>query len=178
MAHLTSKKKVQKLIGRIAALSYFISRSAEKYLPYFKILRHMMDFSWSDECRRAFDELKGYLGSPILLSIPSTWEILFMYLGISQEAISSILIQEDGKKVQRLIYYMSIILHDVETRYSWIEKIVYALIISAGRLWPYFQAYLVVILTDQPLKTLLQWPDILGRMAKWAIELEKFDISY
>lgn len=41
------------------------------------------------------------------------------------------------------------------------EKIVYILIIFAQHLKPYFQAYSIVILTDQPLEAILQWPDIL-----------------
>lgn len=78
----------------------------------------MKDFNWLDEYQRAFDELNGYLGLPLLLSKLSMGEILFIYLSISQEAISSVLIQEDEMKVQRPIYYMNKILHDMETRYS------------------------------------------------------------
>ena len=34
-----SKKQVQKLTGRLAALNRFISRSAEKGIPFFRTLR-------------------------------------------------------------------------------------------------------------------------------------------
>ena len=34
-----AKKEVQKLTGRIAALNRFISKSAERSLPFFKALR-------------------------------------------------------------------------------------------------------------------------------------------
>ena len=39
MVEPSTKKEVQKLIGRIAALSRFISKSAERSLPFFKALR-------------------------------------------------------------------------------------------------------------------------------------------
>ena len=39
MKHPSSKKEVQKLTGRVAALSRFISKSAERCLPFFKVLR-------------------------------------------------------------------------------------------------------------------------------------------
>lgn len=42
----------------------------------------------------------------------------------------------------------------------------------------YFQAYYVVVLTDQPLKAILQWPDTFGWLAKWTNKLNKFDIFY
>ena len=38
MKHLGTKKDMQCLAGRIASLSRFISRSVEKYLPFFKVL--------------------------------------------------------------------------------------------------------------------------------------------
>ncbi|KAL0406632.1 UNVERIFIED_CONTAM: Retrovirus-related Pol polyprotein from transposon opus [Sesamum latifolium] len=40
----TSIKEVQQLTGRIAALSRFISKSAEKGLPFFKTLRKVKNF--------------------------------------------------------------------------------------------------------------------------------------
>jgi hypothetical protein len=41
-------KQLQQLTGRLAALNRFISRSTDKCLPFFKILRKA--FEWSDEC--------------------------------------------------------------------------------------------------------------------------------
>jgi hypothetical protein len=59
-------KQLQQLTGRLAALNRFISRSTDKCLPFFKILRKA--FEWSDECEEAFSNLKAYLTSPPLLS--------------------------------------------------------------------------------------------------------------
>ncbi|XP_062170503.1 uncharacterized protein LOC133876233 [Alnus glutinosa] len=61
-------KQLQQLTGRIAALNWFISRSTDKCLPFFKILRKA--FEWSSECEEAFKKLKEYLTNPPLLSSP------------------------------------------------------------------------------------------------------------
>ena len=45
----TSKKQVQKLTGRLAALNRFFSRSVEKGLPFFKTLRSLDHFEWGHE---------------------------------------------------------------------------------------------------------------------------------
>ena len=52
------------------------------------------------------------------------------------------------------------------------------LITSTQYLRSYFQAHPIVVLTDQPLRPILQCPDTSGRMAKWAIKLDEFDILY
>ena len=41
-----SKKQVQKLTGRLAALNRFIARSAEKGLPFFRTLRSSDHLEW------------------------------------------------------------------------------------------------------------------------------------
>ena len=51
-------KDVQKLTGSLAALSRFISRLAERALPFFKLLRKSGPFSWTEEAEQAFQELK------------------------------------------------------------------------------------------------------------------------
>ncbi|KAK0605617.1 hypothetical protein LWI29_028914 [Acer saccharum] len=80
-------KDVQKLTGRVAALNRFISKSSEKCLPFFNILRKNKAFEWNDDCEKALQELKNYLKSPPLLSKPKDNETLFIYLAVSDTAI-------------------------------------------------------------------------------------------
>jgi len=47
-------KDVQKLTGYLAALSRFISRLAERTLPFFKLLRKFGPFTWIEEAEQAF----------------------------------------------------------------------------------------------------------------------------
>ena len=47
-------KEVQKLIGMMAALNWFISRSADRCRPFFLLLYKWKEFEWSDECVVAF----------------------------------------------------------------------------------------------------------------------------
>ena len=58
------------------------------------------------------------------------------------------------------------------------EKLAFALITAARKLKPYFQAHIIVVLTDQPLKKEMSSPEAVGRMALWVIELNEFDIQY
>ncbi|KAL0381330.1 UNVERIFIED_CONTAM: hypothetical protein Sangu_0197300 [Sesamum angustifolium] len=60
--------EVQRLAGRIAALSRFISRATEHDLPFFKALRTTRNFAWDEACQQAFQDLKTYLAKLRLLA--------------------------------------------------------------------------------------------------------------
>lgn len=56
-----SVREVQRLTGRIAALSRFISRSAHHNYHFFQTLRKARKFEWNELCDQAFSELKQHL---------------------------------------------------------------------------------------------------------------------
>ena len=88
-------KEVQSLAGRVAALNRFISKATDKCLPFFKVLRKA--FEWTDECQKAFQDLKVYLTTAPLLSSSISSEELYLYLAVSPHAVSSALIREEKK---------------------------------------------------------------------------------
>jgi hypothetical protein len=49
MQHSQSRKDVQKLTGWIASLNRFISKLAERSLPFFAILRGFAKVEWGAE---------------------------------------------------------------------------------------------------------------------------------
>ncbi|XP_057432183.1 uncharacterized protein LOC130724932 [Lotus japonicus] len=102
---------------------------------------------------------------------------LSMFISISDNAVSSVLLQEI-KDDLRIIYFVSHALQGAEVRYQKIEKAALALIIFARKLRPYFQGFPVVVKTDLPLRQVLQKPDLAGRMVSWTVELSEFGISF
>ena len=66
MAPPRNVKEVQSLNGKIVALDKFMSRATDKCLPFFCMLKKY--FKWTTECQQAFEDLKTYLLSPLLLS--------------------------------------------------------------------------------------------------------------
>ncbi|KAI3462591.1 hypothetical protein Pfo_019254 [Paulownia fortunei] len=170
-------KHIQQLIGILAYLNHFISRSADKGFHFFRVLYEGKNFEWTEECQHAFDDLKKYLVFPLLLTKPEVGETLFLYLVVATEAISVVLVREVGQAHQ-LIYYTIKILQGTEQRYLNIEKLALALITATRKLRPYFQSHLVVVLTNHPLKQVLSNSKTSGRMVKWAIELNEHEIEF
>ena len=100
-----------------------------------------------------------------------------MYLAVSETAISAALIREEDRK-QLPVYYVSQAFQGAEFRYPGIEKIAFALIVASRKLRQYFQANLILVMTDQPIKKSMKQLEAAGRMIQWAIKLSQFDIKY
>ena len=111
-----------------------------------------------------------------MLTAPEPGEDLFMYLSVSNHAVSAVLLRDQG--VQQPVYYISKTLVDAEMRYLPLEKLVLALVYATRELPHYFQAYTVFVLTEYPLQLLLKRSNFTGRIAKWGTRLGSFDIQY
>ncbi|KAK4388839.1 Transposon Ty3-G Gag-Pol polyprotein [Sesamum angolense] len=171
-----SIREVQKLAGRLAALNRFISRSATR-ATFLQNPPGGAKFEWSTNGQEAFDELKKYLVSPPLLTKPETGETLYLYLAISENAVSSVLVRQENRE-HLPVYYVSKVLQGAEPKYSQIEKLALSLVIAARKLRPYFQSHKVTVLTNHPLKQLLASPKLSGRMVKWAVKLSEYGIEF
>ncbi|KAG7556952.1 Integrase catalytic core [Arabidopsis suecica] len=82
-------KEVQRLTGRIAALNRFISKSTDKCLPFYQILKGNKKFWWDDQCEAAFGQLKTYLTTPLIPSKLESDEKLYLYISVSNHSVSS-----------------------------------------------------------------------------------------
>ena len=103
--------------------------------------------------------------------------MLYLYLVVSDHAVSSILIREENGQ-QRPIYYTSKIPFDSKTWYLQLEKLALALVSPSRKLSHYFQTFTIVVVTEHPLKSLFRKADFSDKISKWAVELGQYDIKY
>ena len=87
-------------------------------------------------------------------------ENLFMYLSVSDHAMSAVLLRDQG--VQQPVYYISKTLVDAKTRYLPSKKLVLALVHATRKLPYYFQAHIIYVLTEYPLQLLLKKSNFTG----------------
>ncbi|CAL8136172.1 unnamed protein product [Prunus armeniaca] len=147
---------IQSLTGRVTSLT----KATDRCAPFFKALKGN----------------KVYDPDPFIVNL-EPGDILTIYLSFSATAISSVLIRP-YEGAEHSMHYVSKASQDTEVRYLDIDKLVFAMVVSARRLRSYFQAHTIHILTNQPLRQVLQKPETSSRLVKWAIELGKFDILY
>ncbi|RVW80429.1 hypothetical protein CK203_042315 [Vitis vinifera] len=71
-----------------------------------------LEHGWTDSCQNAFEKIKHCLMQPPILSSPIPKEKLYMYLAVSEWAISAVLFRCPSPKEQKPIYYVSRALAD------------------------------------------------------------------
>ncbi|GJW77213.1 reverse transcriptase domain-containing protein [Tanacetum coccineum] len=102
-------KQMQSLSGKLAALNHFLSKSAERSLPFLDTLKkctNKKDFRWTEAAEVAFLEMKKLVFEFPTLTTPKKGETLVMYLAAANKAVSAMLLtKRDGRQMP--IHYVS-----------------------------------------------------------------------
>ncbi len=109
------------MTGWLASLNRFISRSTERNLPFFEVLKSAEVFQWGSAQQKAFVELKQYLIDLTTLTPPSLGAPLLLYVAASHSAVSAALVEEkqDGQvKRQAPVYFVSEVLSLSKKNYT------------------------------------------------------------
>ena len=91
---LSNQNEVQVLTGMLVALNRFISKFADRCHPFYQLLKKWKGFQWNEECERAFKDLKEYLTWAPMLTAPEPEKDLYMYLLVSEHAMSVVLLRD------------------------------------------------------------------------------------
>jgi len=92
------------------------------------------------------------------------------------DSTSALIWEENG--VQKLVYFTNRALWGVDERYTRIEKLAFAIVISARRLRPYFKAHTIWVLIEHLPRRTLYKLNTSVRLVNWAVEFSEFDIKY
>jgi hypothetical protein len=76
------------------------------------------------------------------------------------------------------VYFVSEVLTGSKRFYSEVEKICYAVIMSACKLRHYFEAHTIKVLTNQLLNNIFDNRNSSGRISKWATELSEHVVDF
>ena len=110
-----SRKDVQQLTGRLAALGRFISRFTYHLKPFFATLKGANRAEYNEKCDEALTVIKRYLVEPIVLASPKAGKTLFLYLAISYVSVSAAIFKEDENKKQRPVFFVNKFFTDAKT---------------------------------------------------------------
>ena len=108
---------------------------------------------------------------------------MLLYIAVTHQVVSAVLVVEretNGHKfpVQKPVYYVSTVLTPCKSRYPHYQKIAYAMFMASRKLRHYFQECSITVASEVPLNDIINNRDATSQIAKWAIELLPFDITY
>ena len=140
-------------------------------------------FEWTEADTAGLDEIKAILATNQVLATPNTGGPMLLYIAATHQVVSAVLVVEretDGHKfpLQRPVYYVSTVLTPCKSRYPHYQKIAYAVFMASRKLRHYFQECSITVASEVPLNDIINNRDAMGWIAKWAIELLPFDITY
>ena len=173
----TNVSELRSFIGLISYYRKFIKNFANKAAPLHKLLKKGVKFTWDSECESAFQEFKVVLTSYPILRYPDFSLPFVLYTDACDTGIGAVLAQ-NGPDGERTIAYASRSLKPNERNYAVIEKEALAIVWSVK----YFRHYLfgrqfTVITDHNPLKWLMSIKDPAGRLARWSLTLQEYDIT-
>jgi diketogulonate reductase-like aldo/keto reductase len=86
--------------------------------------------------------------------------------------------EEEGKTMQRTVYYLSEVLSISKKNYPHYQKMTYNVYMAAKKLKHYFQEHPIRVVAEAPISEIIGNKDASGRIAMWAIELQPYTPQY
>ncbi|KAM2061590.1 hypothetical protein ACFX1T_046628 [Malus domestica] len=129
-------------------------------------------FVWDEACHNAFESIKKYLSSPPILRAPVPGKPLILYIAAQESSVRALLAQENESQKEGVLYYLSRTLTDVAL--AWL-----ALVFAIQKLRHYMHAYTIhLVAKADPVKYVMSKPVLTGRLTKWALLLNQYEIIY
>ena len=175
--HIKNIKHLQSFLGLTNYYRKFVHSYAKIVKPLVKLLENNQPFIWSTDCEHAFISLKNKLTAYPILNSPDLNKQFTLHTDASGYAIGAILTQinNNGGVV---IAYASRILKANEINFGITEKECLALVWAIKHFRYYLANIKIKVITDHSaLKWLSTLKDPTGRLARWNIYLQAYDLE-
>lgn len=173
-----TKKEVRSLLGLVGYYRRFIPNFAKRALPLTDLTRGKNNkISWSEECEKAFADLKHALQTDPVL-IPPQWDKVFiLQVDASNRGLGAVLCQENDGGEEHPICYASRKLQPREAALSTTEKECLAIVWAVEIFRYYLFGRTFRLQTDHnPLVWLNRVKDKNRKLLSWSLILQEFDI--
>ncbi|KAI5652974.1 hypothetical protein M9H77_30161 [Catharanthus roseus] len=169
----TKVHELRSFLGLVNYYRRFIKGYSARAAPLTDLLKKNRPWAWSEDCQRAFEDLKKAICKDPILSLPDYSKSFEVHTDASDFAIGGVLMQ-DGHPIA----YESRKLNETERRYTVQEKEMTA-IIHCLRVWRhYLLGSRFVIMTDNIATSYFQTQKKLSpKQARWQDFLAEFDYS-
>lgn len=170
-------KQLKSFLGLVSWYRRFIPNFSNIIFPLNTLLRKNVKWLWSDECQKAFDEIKTKLLESPILSCPDYSKPLVLQTDASFSGLGAVLTQ-DVEGQEKVIAFASRSLSDNERKFSVTEKELLAVLWAIQKFRPYLEGYHFILITDHfALKWINGLKNPSGRLARWSLLLQEHSFT-
>lgn len=173
-------KELRRLIGLIGWYRRFLPNIAEILAPLTDMTKgdSKTKLVWGDETNEAFEQVKAALMSPAILASADYRLPYKIYTDASLVAGAAVLTQVQNGR-EKVIAFHSAKFTPAQQNYSATERECLAVLTGVEKFRPYIDGVQFTVVTDHAsLKWLQSLKEPHGKLARWAMRLQAFDIVF
>ncbi|GBM68120.1 Transposon Ty3-I Gag-Pol polyprotein [Araneus ventricosus] len=172
-----SISQVRSFLGICSYYRRFVHKFADIARPLHELLKQDVKFEWKDDHQLAFARLKSLLTKDPVLGFFIPGDKTLIHTDASGYGIGAVLVQIQCE-LEKPIAYASRSLTPSEKNYSTTEKECLAVIWAISKFRPYIFGRPFTVITDHhSLCWLANLKDPSGRLARWALRLQEYDVD-
>lgn len=172
--------EIKRFIGLCSWYRRFIPHFSTITAPITELIkgrRKSQKIQWSDAAERSFQSIKQALVAAPVLAAPDFDQPFIIQSDASDVGVGAVLVQEDSAGNEIPIAFASRTLSAAERKYSVTEKECLAVLFAVEKFRPYVEGVQFRVVTDHhSLLWLNRLKDPVGRLARWAVKLQQFDM--
>ena len=168
---------MRQLTGLCAYYRRYVKNFSQIARPLHKLTEKECPFLWTEECTKAFNNLKRALTSSPILAYPISSVECILDTDASAQALGSVLSQvQDGH--ERVICYYSRIFNKPERNYCVTRRELLAIMDSVKHFHQYLYGSKCTVRTDHgSLAWLMRFSNMESQLARWIETLSMYDIT-
>lgn len=180
ITEMRSPQNVKEVLSFLQTCSWFrrfVPNFAEVSRPLSQLTRKNMAWKWSTLEENAFRELKNLLTTSPILKQADPTKPFIVRTDASSYALGAALLQGEGAD-EKPIEYASCLLTDAQKNYHTTEREALAVVWAFEKFRGYIESSPVIVKSDhQPLRWLMSLKSPSGRLARWALSLQPYDLQ-
>ena len=171
-------KTLRSFLGLASYYRRFVPNFSAVAKPLHALTKKEVPFDWTESCQESFVRLKELLTTSPILVLPDFQRDFMLETDASGQGLGAVLAQKQGDGLIRPIAFASRTLQPHERNYSITELEGLGVVWAMKHFRHYLYGHKCEVFTDhEALKSLLNTPHPSGKLARWGLTLQEFDVK-